>query len=77
MAYYTYNELIGKILNGVTIYFVDNNSDIIEFKYDGQYWMIVSTLTSVVSNTVLSEDEFNTMFTYYLRHYKMGGCKNE
>ena len=63
MAYYTYGQLVEKINNGEVIYFVNAECDIIEFSFDGHYKMTIT------------EEEFNERFTYYVRHFKIGGKK--
>lgn len=75
MAYCTYEQLVDKIDNGETIYFVDSECNITEFSFDGHYKMITSSLMKVIFNKELSDEEFNERFTYYLRHFKIGGTK--
>ena len=75
MAYYTYEQLVDKINNGEIIYFVSSECDITEFSFDGHYKMITSNLMKVIFNKELTEEEFNERFTYYVRHFKIGGKK--
>ena len=75
MAYYTYEQLVNKINNGEVIYFVNAECDIIEFSFDGHYNMTISNLMKVIFNKELTEEEFNERFTYYVRHFKIGGKK--
>lgn len=75
MAYYTYEQLVDKINNGEVIYFVSSECDITEFSFDGHYKMITSNLMKVIFNKELTEEEFNERFTYYVRHFKIGGKK--
>lgn len=75
MAYYTYEQLVDKINNGEVIYFVSPECDIIEFSFDGRYRMVTSNLMKVVLDRELTEEEFNERFTYYVRHFKIGGRK--
>lgn len=75
MAYYTYGQLVDKINNGEVIYFVNTECDITEFSFDGHYKMITSNLMKVIFNKELTEEEFNERFTYYVRHFKIGGKK--
>lgn len=75
MAYYTYEQLVDKINNGEVIYFVSSECDVTEFSFDGHYKMITSNLMKVIFNKELTEEEFNERFTYYVRHFKIGGKK--
>ena len=75
MAYYTYEQLVDKINNGEIIYFVSSECDVTEFSFDGHYKMITSNLMKVIFNKELTEEEFNERFTYYVRHFKIGGKK--
>lgn len=75
MAYYTYEQLVDKINNGEAIYFVDSECDITEFTFNGHYRMVTSNLMKVVLDKELTEEEFNERFTYYVRHFKIGGKK--
>ena len=75
MAYYTYEQLVNKINNGEVIYFVNDECDITEFSFDGNYKMTISNLMKVIFNKELTEEEFNERFTYYVRHFKIGGKK--
>ena len=75
MAYYTYEQLVNKINNGEVIYFVNSECDITEFSVDGHYKMTISNLMKVIFNKELTEEEFNERFTYYVRHFKIGGKK--
>lgn len=75
MAYYTYEQLVDKINNGEVIYFVDSECDITEFSFNGHYRMTTSSLMKVIFDKELTEEEFNERFTYYVRHFKIGGKK--
>ena len=75
MAYYTYEQLVNKINNGEVIYFVNDECDITEFSFDGHYKMAISNIMKVIFNKELTEEEFNERFTYYVRHFKIGGKK--
>ena len=75
MAYYTYEQLVNKVSNGEVIYFVNDECDIIEFSFDGHHKMTISNLMKVIFNKELTEEEFNERFTYYVRHFKIGGKK--
>lgn len=75
MAYYTYEQLVDKIKNGEVIYFVDSECDITEFSFNGHYRMITSSLMKVIFDKELTGEEFNERFTYYVRHFKIGGKK--
>lgn len=76
MAYYTYEQLLEKIHNMQSIYFVIEDCNIVEFKYNGSYRISCYNITSCVYDKVVNQDEFNSEFFYYLTHYKMGGAKN-
>lgn len=75
MAYYTYEQLVDKINNGEVIYFVDSECDITEFSFNGHYRIKTSSLMKVIFDKELTEEEFNERFTYYVRHFKIGGKK--
>ena len=76
MPYYTYEQLLDKIKNMQSIYFVIDECTIVEFKYDGNYRITCYSVTSTIYDSVVHVDEFNSKFQYYLIHYKMGGVRN-
>ena len=75
MAYYTYEQLVNKINNGEVIYFIKDEYYITEYSLDSHYKMTISNLMKVIFNKELTEEEFNERFTYYVRHFKIGGKK--
>lgn len=76
MAYYTYEQLLEKIHNMQSIYFVIEDCNIVEFKYDGEYKISCYNIASSLYDRTVDCEEFNSMFYYYLIHYRMGGVKN-
>lgn len=72
MAWLTFEQIIERIVSGKQVVFVDKNFDVITFGFDGSYRMTVTNMYGLNKSEILTYDEFEPLFTYYLRHYKMG-----